>query len=208
MGPTLTAVIFKFYFALLVLLTTLTFCTIRRPMWCFKLRHISFDKRILILMSRSDISYVNCGDRRDRLADRRRQSISCLAASWLGAVLTDACVRDAVYMDQSEDCDRALTQTQDLVEGDLYLVKSDVYGGKATSQRQPAECSVAFNFGGRRLAVAVVDWTCEQPYREPMLAIYADCDRQRRSKPLVCIVHLQLHSTLSNQIRPRFFVSL
>jgi len=93
---------------------------------------------------------------------------------------------DAVYMDQSEDCDRIITQTQDLVEGDLYLVKSDVYGGKATSQRQPAECSVAFNFGGRHLIVAVVDWTCEQPYREPMLAIYDDCDVQlRRSEPLV-----------------------
>jgi len=93
--------------------------------------------------------------------------------------------RGVVYMDQSEDCDRVLTQTQDLVEGDLYLVKSDVYGGKATSQRQPAECSVVFNFGDRRLAVAVVDWTCEQPYTEPMLAIYADCDGQQRSKPLV-----------------------
>jgi len=93
--------------------------------------------------------------------------------------------RDAVYMDRSPDCDRVLTQTQDLVEGDLYLVKSDVLGGKPTNKRQPAECSVAFNFGDRRLAVTVVDWTCDQPYREPMLAIYADCDGQRRSKPLV-----------------------
>jgi len=93
---------------------------------------------------------------------------------------------NVVYMDQSEDCERVVTQTQDLLEGDLYLVKSDVYGGKATSQRQPAECSVAFNFGGRHLIVAVVDWTCEQAYREPMLAIYDDCDVQlRRAKPLV-----------------------
>ena len=94
-------------------------------------------------------------------------------------------MRDTVYMDQSDDCDRVLTQTQDLVEGDLFLVKSDVYGGKASTQRQPAECSVVFNFGGRRLSIAVVDWTCDQPYKEPTLAIYADCDKQRRSKPLV-----------------------
>jgi len=93
---------------------------------------------------------------------------------------------DTVYMDQSEDCDQVVTQTQDLVEGDLFLVRSDVYGGKKSSQRQPAECSVTFNFGGRRLSIAVVEWTCEEHYREPMLAIYADCDVQQRSKPLVC----------------------
>ena len=111
---------------------------------------------------------------------------SCYRVGYLFSPYNGICVtRDVVYMDQSEDCDRVLTQTQDLMEGDLFLVKSDVYGGKETSQRQPAECSVAFNFGGRHLAVAVVDWTCEQPYREPMLAIYADCNRQRRSKPLV-----------------------
>jgi len=92
---------------------------------------------------------------------------------------------NAVYMDQTDDCDRVITQTQDLVEGDLFLVKSDGYAGKITSNRQPAECSVAFNFGGRRLAIAVVEWECEQAYVEPRLAIYADCDRQKRSKPLV-----------------------
>ena len=101
----------------------------------------------------------------------------------------------AVYMDQSEDCDRVLTQTQDLVEGDLFVVKSDVYGGKRpTSERPPAECSVAFNFGGRRLSVAVVDWTCDGPYREPVLAVYADCTvGQKRSKRLVSRCVLRCH---------------
>lgn len=101
---------------------------------------------------------------------------------------------DTVYMDQSEDCDQVVTQTQDLVEGDLFLVRSDVHGGKKSSHRQPAECSVTFNFGGRRLSIAVVEWTCEEHYREPMLAIYADCDVQQRSKPLVCSAStLSLH---------------
>jgi len=95
-------------------------------------------------------------------------------------------------MDQTDDCDRVITQTQDLVEGDLFLVKSDGYAGKITSNRQPAECSVAFNFGGRRLAIAVVEWECEQAYVEPRLAIYADCDRQKRSKALVSST---LHTT-------------
>jgi len=95
-------------------------------------------------------------------------------------------MRLAVYMDQSEDCDKVLTQTQDLVEGDLFIVKSDVYEGKETTQRQPAECSVVFNFGTRHLTISVVDFTCEESFNEPMLAIYADCDAQQQSKLLVC----------------------
>ena len=97
-------------------------------------------------------------------------------------------MRAAVFMDQREDCDRAITQTQDLVEGDVFLVKSDVHGGKETdeNERQPAECSVKFNFGDRRVVVVVDKWTCDEPHREPTLAIYDDCDGQRKSKPLVC----------------------
>jgi len=130
---------------------------------------------------------------------RRKVRIVCFSSSILSyylllrseldhnvAVLNDG----AVHMDQSDDCDRVITQTQDLVEGDLFLVKSDVYGGKASLQRQPAECSVTFNFGGRRLAVAVVDWTCERPHREIVLAIYSDCNNhERTSKPLVSRLH-------------------
>ena len=103
------------------------------------------------------------------------------------ACVTFRDARDAVYMDQAEDCGQVLTQPQDLVEGDLFLVKSDVHGGKVASEsdQQPAECAVTFNFGSRRLSVSVVDWTCEENYTEPVLTMYADCDGLRTSKPLV-----------------------
>ena len=104
--------------------------------------------------------------------------------------------RAVVYMDQDDDCDRVLTQTQDLIEGDLFVVRSDGYGGKTSSQRPPAECSVAFNLGSRRLSVAVVEWTCEETYKEPVLHIYADCTvGQKRTKRLVSSTS-SLHSTL------------
>lgn len=79
-----------------------------------------------------------------------------------------------------------LTQTQDLVEGDMFLVKSDAYNGKKTLEQSPAECSVGFNFGGRRLSVVVVDFTCDEEYGEPVLVVYADCTiSHKRSKRLV-----------------------
>ena len=49
---------------------------------------------------------------------------------------------------------------------------------------------MAFNFGGRRLSVAVVKWDCDHLYAEPALAIYADCtiDRgKKRSERLVLV---------------------
>jgi len=95
-------------------------------------------------------------------------------------------------MDQ--DCDRVVTQTQDLVEGDLFVVKSDDYGGQPSSQKPRAECSVAFNFGTRRLSVAVVDWKCDESFREPFLAVYADCTiAQKRSKLLVSVTLTAWH---------------
>jgi hypothetical protein len=85
-----------------------------------------------------------------------------------------------MFMDQAEDCERIRRPTHDLSEGDVYLVKSDDHGGHAREQRMPAECSVGFNLGDRALAVAVLEWSCDQPYPEPFLAVYADCDKQRR----------------------------
>jgi len=111
-------------------------------------------------------------------------------------------------MDQKDDCEQVLTQTQDLVEGDVFSVKSDGYDGQPSSVRPPAECSVAFNLGSRRLSVAVVEWTCEQPYREPVLAVYADCTvAQKRSKPLVSLLHhvLAFLYLLNCQGRPQTF---
>jgi len=110
-------------------------------------------------------------------------------------------------MDQDDDCDRVLTQTQDLIEGDVFVVKSDGYGGKtSSSQRPPAECSVAFNLGSRRLSVAVVEWTCEETYKEPVLHIYADCTvGQKRSKRLVsCTSSLHAASVTSASLTANF----
>lgn len=85
-------------------------------------------------------------------------------------------------MDQKEDCGQVRRPKHDVVEGDVFVVRSDGYNGKGTQdQRQPAECSVGFNFGDRLLSVSVVDWTCDQPYTEPFLSVYADCDGRRKT---------------------------
>jgi hypothetical protein len=86
-----------------------------------------------------------------------------------------------VSMDQKEDCGQVRRPKHDVVEGDVFVVRSDGYNGKATSdQRQPAECSIGFNFGDRLLSLSVVDWACDQPYSEPFLLAYADCDGGRK----------------------------
>ena len=129
----------------------------------------------------------------------KKQNVLRTCRCWL--------TRAVVYMDQDDDCDRVLTQTQDLIEGDVFVVKSDGYGGKtSSSQRPPAECSVAFNLGSRRLSVAVVEWTCEETYKEPVLHIYADCTvGQKRSKRLVsCTSSLHAASVTSASLTANF----
>lgn len=88
-----------------------------------------------------------------------------------------------VSMDRMEDCQQVRRPKHDMIEGDVFVVKSDGYSGKAMSvdQRQPAECSIGFNFGDRLLSALVIDWSCDHSYSEPFLAFYADCDGSRKT---------------------------
>ena len=85
-------------------------------------------------------------------------------------------------MDSAEDCvDRVRRPNNDMSDGDVFLVQSDTGKASNKDQRQPAECSLGFNFGDRLLSVQIQDWWCDQIYTEPFLAIYDDCEGQRRA---------------------------
>ncbi len=68
-----------------------------------------------------------------------------------------------VSMDANDDCEQVRRPKHDIATGDVFVVKSDGFSGKVTSDpnKQPAECSIGFNFGDRLLSVAVVDWSCD-----------------------------------------------
>jgi len=85
-------------------------------------------------------------------------------------------------MDVMEDCHQVRRPKHDIIQGDIYIVKSDAHSGKVTSDhRQPAECSVGFNFGDRLLSVSIIDWNCDRLYSEPYLSVYADCDGRQKT---------------------------
>ena len=94
-----------------------------------------------------------------------------------------------VYMDETDKCERpTLTINDDMSEGDMYVVISDRWHGESTwSTQLPAECTHGFNFGDRLASINVIDWRCDDALRDPFLAIYDDCDLQRRNPLVSCL---------------------
>ena len=86
-----------------------------------------------------------------------------------------ACV-SIVYMDR--ECDRVL-KDDGLSEHDCYEVRSDkkTEGGLAQWQdkQHVEECSIAFDFGDRLIALVIEKWLCEITDTETYLNMSADC---------------------------------
>src|SRR6218665_809171 len=89
----------------------------------------------------------------------------------------------SVSMDQTEDCHIGVRRpNNDMLEGDIFLIKSDNWNGKPSSSRQPAECLIAFNLGNRLLSVDIRDWSCDDnALAEPLLAFYDNFSGERRN---------------------------
>lgn len=91
------------------------------------------------------------------------------------------------YMDSSEitvrgesSCDRVRpVRNDDMAEGDYYAVKSDSWEGKPHITKRPSECTMTFNLGDRMVSLQVNVWWCLQPYPEPFLEVYSDCEGNR-----------------------------
>ena len=90
-------------------------------------------------------------------------------------------------MDSSEitvrgesSCDRVRpVRNDDMAEGDYYAVKSDSWDGKPHITKRPSECTMTFNLGDRMVSLQVNVWWCLQPYPEPFLEVYSDCEGNR-----------------------------
>ena len=91
-----------------------------------------------------------------------------------------------VYLDDATDCDQA-KRNNDMNQGDMYIVSSDMYGGGSEWARRPAECTRYFNFGDRMIEVHITEFWCSDGVKNPFLAIYSTCSRRRDpSTLLVC----------------------
>ena len=86
-------------------------------------------------------------------------------------------------MDQMDQCEQVRRPKHDIVEGDVFVIRSDGYGGKAIpDRRQPAECSIAFDFTDRLLSLSVLEWRCDENFTEPFLSVYRNCDGLRKKQ--------------------------
>ena len=77
-------------------------------------------------------------------------------------------------MDIVNDC-QLFKGSNDMQEGELYVVKSDKWEGAAPWERRPAECVANFNFGDRLIEIDVSNWWCKGAYKDPFFALYSDC---------------------------------
>ena len=77
-------------------------------------------------------------------------------------------------MDVANDC-RLFVDNDDMLEGDMYVVKSDNWEGGAPWERRPAECTANFNLADRLVIVDVANWWCNDMYTEPFFSLYSDC---------------------------------
>lgn len=101
----------------------------------------------------------------------------------------------SVSMDQTEDCHIGVRRpNNDMLEGDIFMIKSDNWNGKPSSSRQPAECLIAFNLGNRLLSVNIKDWSCDNGLVEPYLAFYDDCAGERRNLMVILFTILKIFS--------------
>ena len=77
-------------------------------------------------------------------------------------------------MDIANDC-RIFIDNDDMLQGDMYLVKSDTWDGGAPWERRPAECTSNFNLGDRLIVLDVANWWCKSAFDQPFFAMYSDC---------------------------------
>ena len=116
-------------------------------------------------------------------------------ASWAICLLT--CFL-SVFMDDEADCDKYV-RSNDMIQGDMYVVSSDPYRGGSEWARRPAECYRNFNLGDRLIGVRITEFWCNEGIKDPFLAIYSNCFG-RREGLLVC-------SSLFSLLKKRFYVS-
>ena len=81
-------------------------------------------------------------------------------------------------MDKDAQC-HGFVHNDDMEEGDAYMVKTDSWEGGAPQQRRPAECAIGFNFGDRYISVRLVQWYCNENFKDPFLVVYDDCPNRR-----------------------------
>ena len=99
-------------------------------------------------------------------------------------------VLPSVFLDDATDCDQT-EGNNDMSQGDMFVVSSDMYEGKAEWQRRPAECTRYFNFGDRMIGVHITRFWCSDGTKDPPFsAIYSTCSRRRDPSTLLVSVQI------------------